>query len=534
MNILIVDDEPIFREWFQMTVAKLGERYRIAGEAANGLEAIDFCKSHNVDLVVTDVKMPGMNGIELIKRLKEEMPRIRVVIFSSYNEFQFAAEALKFGASEYILKAEITLQGLDEVLQKIGKDIELDHSKLVEINSLRSLLNQNQLALRTAYFKELLQGNQQELNDFHDKMVLFDTGVTERNLTVLALGLLQSSELKIQEEDLRTLAVTNIVNETLMNEAGNGCSFLYEENVVMLLVNIKSTSMKSQRESLLLLANRVTENLRKFIGLHSAISISTTYSRLSFLPEQAREALESLHLPLFYEDRSIVFYQSPSSGGQADTIPVPDSFHRFLDLGQIREVSEACRQFMNDMTEHKALNAKQARALSLELTYAMVNKARAYQVPATKLDLLYSEAHMEVLRLKTFRELRGWTENMVDTIVQWIELHRRKYGEAVQNACDFIQSHFSEELSLQQVADHVHLSRNYFSELFKKETGLNFNEYLMQVRLEQAMNLLSTKSLKVSETAMQVGYANASYFIKLFKKYTGSSPSEYMELHNRA
>lgn len=79
--------------------------------------------------------MPGMNGIELIKRLKQEMPRIRAVIFSSYNEFQFAAEALKFGASEYILKAEITLQGLDEVLQKIGKDIELDHSKLVEINS---------------------------------------------------------------------------------------------------------------------------------------------------------------------------------------------------------------------------------------------------------------------------------------------------------------------------------------------------------------------------------------------------------------
>ncbi|KRE58319.1 helix-turn-helix domain-containing protein [Paenibacillus sp. Soil750] len=529
MNILIVDDEPIFREWFQMTVAKLGGSYHIAGESANGLEALQFCRDHAVDLVVTDVKMPGMNGIELIQNLKQELPRIRSVIFSSYNEFQFAAEALKFGASEYILKAEITLQGLSEVLGKIETDMELDHSKLVEINSLRNLLNQNQLALRTVYLRELLLGGQQEITDFHKKMELFDIVLTEKNMTILALGVLPSSEPKIKEEDLRQLAVTNIVNETLLNEAGNGCSFQYEDHVYMLMVNIRSSSMKSQRESLLLVASRVMENLRKYIGVQCAIGISTTYSQLTFMPEQAREALEALQLPLFYEDRSIVYAQSTGGAASTELIPVPDTFHRFLESGQLGQASAACREFLDTMAKHHTLSAKQARAVVLELTYAMVNKARSYQVPASKLDLLYSEAHMEVVQLTTFLQLRDWTLRMVDMIVNWIESYRRKYGEAVQGACDFIQSRFTEELTLQQVAEQVHLSRNYFSELFKKETGTNFNEYLMQVRLEHAMQLLRTRPLKVSEVAERVGYANASYFIKLFRKYTGSSPHDYME-----
>lgn len=119
MNILIVDDERIIREWFRMTVDKLGGDCRIIGEAASGEDALEFCRQHQVDLVVTDVKMPGMDGLELIKRLKEEQPGVRSVIFSSYSEFHFAAEALKLGANEYILKAEITLPGLEDILQKI-------------------------------------------------------------------------------------------------------------------------------------------------------------------------------------------------------------------------------------------------------------------------------------------------------------------------------------------------------------------------------------------------------------------------------
>lgn len=534
MNILIVDDEPMIREWFRMTVDKLGDGYRIAGEAANGREALEFVRLSRVDLVVTDVKMPGMDGIELLKRLREEDPGVRTVIFSSYNEFQFAAEALKFGACDYILKAEVTLEGLREILMKIKRDMELESSRSVEIDSLRHLVKMNEITLRSAYFKELLQGSPAAIQSFAEQMRLHRIKLSTKHLTVMALGIIRNpereEELKIKEESLRQLAVVNIINETLDNEAGNGCAVPDGGDVYFLLLNIESNGMKSQREILLLAANRIAGNLQRYIGAECAIGISTAYSQLIFLPEQATEAREALRHNLFYGDRSIVF---PKSLREAEPPAVPDlgDFNRSLELGRTADARKEYERIMDGLAKDKQLAANKVRALVQEMLYASLGKARLSGVPAEMLDTVYDELAGAIQRQGTVHQLRAWSAEILGRILEGIDKSRRRYGEAVQAACDYIQAHCQEEIKLQQMADQVHLSRNYFSELFKKETGLNFNDYLMQARMEKAKEALKLAPVKITDLAGQLGYANASYFIKLFKSYTGLSPHEYREAH---
>ncbi|GIO62813.1 response regulator transcription factor [Paenibacillus cineris] len=537
MNILIVDDERIIREWFHMTVDKLGEEYRIAGEASNGDEALNFCRCHRIDLVVTDVKMPGMTGLELIKRLKEEQPDVRSVIFSSYNDFQFAAEALKLGAREYMLKAEITLPALSEILQKVKRDIEFDQSRTVELDSLRHVLNQNEQALRAAYFRELLGGNSQAERQFSAQMDFFRIGLEEKNLVLLAVGIVRCTEEKgkITDDVLLKQALINVMNETLRNETGGGCSFEYKNGVYLLMVNASASSMKSQREMLLITASRISENLTTFLGLEAAIGISLSYSRLNFLPRQLEEALEAMERNWFYGDPNIAWFQLPDTGIYSDQAemhalkPTAESYHRLLEERKPREAFETFEIFLKQAGQGKRLMPKQMRAVIMEMVYAMINRARTFQVPEEMLEGILNEAAQQIAHQETFLELGKQAEAALRELVQSMETSRKRVAEPIEQACEFIRLHYAEEISLARVASHVHLSRNYFSELFKKETGLNFNEFLMQVRMERAMDILQQRQTRISDVAAQVGYANVSYFIKLFRKHAGLSPLEYME-----
>lgn len=539
MNILIVDDEPMIREWFQMTVERTGGDYRIAGEASNGEDALAFCRSHSVELVVTDIKMPGMNGIDLIKALKEEMPHIRSVVFSSYSEFQFAADALKFGASEYILKAEITLAGLEEILQKIKKDIDLDHRTTNEMNALRYRLNESQMTLRNAYFHELLSGSRETARGFEQRMGQLQIRLSEKHLSLLAVGIIQSkdkeSAFRIREEGLLQNAVINILDETLQHELGNGCSFLHKPNLYIMLCNSSHTGLKSQRESLLVLASRASEHLQKFIGASAVIGISHVYSKLAYLPEQLSEALQAADRHLFYGDPSITWYEDSGSAGGSSLYRKgwTEAFQSCLESGLTARAGQFIEQLMDEVETGKLLSAKQARALVLELIYIAVNRGRTVGVPVERLEELYIDAHVEVQRYETFRELSVWAKETLRQIKERISAQSPKYGEAVERACEYIAMHYAEDMLLQDIADHVHLSRTYISELFKKETGMNYNEYLMQVRMEKAKELLKKGGCKVADAASLVGYSNTSYFIKLFKSYTGLSPSEYSDQHRR-
>ncbi|QTH41056.1 response regulator [Cohnella sp. LGH] len=208
MNILIVDDEAQIRRWFETLLQRTGLDINVAGACGNGKEALEFCREHPVDLVITDIKMPVMDGLQLIRQLVERQPGVRSLILSSYDEFKYASEALKLGASEYILKAEVTVDGLRED----------------EVHSLKSRLNENRYALRAIYFKELLKGQPAAVREFRDKMIWLDVPLSDKHPMLMTLSLDDYpsclSEAKIRTPELLESAILNILDETVRGETG--------------------------------------------------------------------------------------------------------------------------------------------------------------------------------------------------------------------------------------------------------------------------------------------------------------------------
>ncbi|TXK83977.1 response regulator [Paenibacillus sp. N3.4] len=533
MNILIVDDEPIIRQWFAMTIEKIGSPYRIVGEAGNGVEALQFCQQQQVDLVVTDIKMPQMDGIDLLKQLQQEHPHVRSLILSSYGEFEYAAEALKHGASDYLLKAEVTTDSLRESFDKIRRVWMLEHHKIKEVDQLKGFVNENQVSLRSVYLLKLFEGKPNELEQFHKQMSYFQVSLSEKQLTLFAVGINLGEHVKIKERELRNLAIINIIDETLKDEEGNGCSFSFDDNLFVALLNVEQTSTKTQRERLFLNANQISNHLNRFLGITSSIGISRTYHTLTQIPVQWSEAKEALQHRMFYGERSIVFYlelhHTDRKVAQQDVKTFLSEFARRVDAGDTLQALEQLRLFFQEIEWRKHWSDKQVKAVCVELIIICLQRLRNLELLTEESAALYENVHIHIQQQVTFAALKLWVTEKAQHLMGVFDNNLRKYCEPVMQACSYIKQHYQEEISLQQLAGHVHLSRTYFCELFKKETEISFNDYLTEIRMEKAKELLKNKDLKIGTLAEIIGYSNASYFIKLFRKSTNLSPLEYRE-----
>lgn len=539
MNVLIVDDEPIIRQWFAMTVDKIGDPYRIVGQAGNGKAAMSFCLDNHVDLVVTDVKMPLMNGLEFIKELKHARPHIRSLIVSSYSEFEYAAKALKYGASDYMLKAEMTVDSLQKSLQNIQSAVAMENHIFQTAQHLKEFLYENENALRAAFLNKLLLGDETSIRQFDKQSDRLQLRLRQENLAVMVLTIGQSRQAKIKEKDLLAQAIINIIDETLESEVGSGCSFSYDESTFVLFLNAKrQTNARSQLDTLLLCANQISSRLEKFLSVSSSVGLSGIAHSASRIPTLFAEAKSALGRCVFYGEQGIVPYGGfPRKGMSIDASPNLQSFIRDfqlkVDSGDYRRALERMQNMFQEVECKKHGSEKQVRAACLELLLIFIQRIRSMELDSKELATMYEDVYQQVQHAATFQQLKQWVAEKIEEFIRMMESGEQRFCEPIQKACSFMKENYNADISLQQLAEHVYLNRTYFCELFKKETGINFNDFLTQTRMEKAKDLLSQKDAKIGYVAQMVGYSNVSYFIKLFKKYTNMSPVEYKERVNK-
>ncbi|MCD9025861.1 response regulator [Cohnella silvisoli] len=538
MNILIVDDEAQIRRWFEALVDRTDLGVKVSGTCGNGKEALEFCRANQVDLVITDIKMPIMNGLELIRHLSAEHPSIRTLILSSYDEFQYASEALKLGAADYILKAEVTVDGLREVIRTIQTRMESERQRKEEVYTLKSTLNENQYALRAIYFKDLIRGHPAALHEFRSKMTGFRIVLADKHLMMMTVSLDDYpnclSHAKIQTPLLLDLAVINIMDETIRNETGGGCSFLYQENVFVVMCNAGSLIGKSSREESIRHAHRISNNLQEFLQVPASVGISEPYPDLSQLERQFRESAEALRQKRFYGKRNIVWFPDlklvHSNNQRKDWHPVVIDISYHVEMESYERALQVLLSYMANNLQTKESSESSFKAFCLELIYTILQKIRKIEQQIDRLARYNSATlHEELSGLHTFEEVKNWLLRIVTELLKEAKKLRPSYSEPIRQAFRYLNSQFAEDISLQQVADYVHLNKTYLSELFKKETGITFNDHLTRIRIDKAKELIIAGEEKMGALAELVGYPNASYFTKVFKKTTGMTPLEYKQ-----
>lgn len=514
IDVLLVDDEDMIREGIADSVDWARLNMHIVGQAEDGKDGLELFTQHRPQLILTDIKMPFMDGLELVERVKSLAPDTYIIIISGYDEFEYAQKAVKLGAHDFILKP-IDLEDLEQILFKISMDYEDKKKRQTEEQVLKEKVDNSLSILREGFLKELLFRNI-EADSIAGRIV--DLEIKDCNYgTVLVLQM--DNQVNLNRE-----SGFSSIKELLKDKDG---IFVVEMNKDELIIIILGATEGIIRSKMNKLFNSVRAEQPSLTIAYGNISAS-----LPSLAQSYREALEALEHKFILGSGQNISYESIK--------------------GRVREYSGFINNKDHDIIY--SLDFTDKDTIRKDVTELMDNIKAAGRDSYLYSQMIISNIYMAAI--KALREFGGSVEEVFDQPIEEFKqlaakptvemvkdellvtlfriadyINERKFGRysyIIEKAKHYInQHHHNPNLSVDLVARYVNISNSYFSILFKQETGQTFVDYLTSVRIEKAKGLLKVSGYRSYEISDQVGFNNSTYFSTIFKRYTGCSPSEY-------
>jgi two-component system, response regulator YesN len=503
-NVIIVDDEPVIRFGLKASVNWEDEGLQLIGAYSNGQEALDAMVDRKVDILITDIKMPVMDGLTLMKKALEQFPKLKIILVSSYNDFAYVREALMHGAVDYVLKPTLEPEELINLIHTCVEKIKDDQIIEEKLN----LIEHSEFLQKRRKFeqelKHVLLDNTEEV-PFIEDIPWFEGPITMGVLSIKSVGRVDE-----QYGSLHKSLLLEEVQELVYEKHPNAICFSVGETELCFLVEKKETSHND--------ILKIKQNLEAKTDIHFTFGYEENL-KLKDAKEGFHKCLAALNQKFFYDNQDIFRFE-----------PEKKEFKERLKL---EEMKKALFPAQDEQVIH-FVKQRQAEWMTQKLHPDDI-KAEACDILTTLFmdgieisELL--EKCAEIKRLESLKELNQYLLEQIEQYHHPIMHRSEKSGEdneLMRAALEYIQDHYTDELTLQHVANHIHISRNYFSILFKKFYNQNFIDYVIDLRINRAKRLLQHTSLKVYEIADQSGFKDVKYFSKLFKKMTGHSPGDF-------
>lgn len=544
-KLILVDDEEEVRKGVLERIqwSKLG--FEIAGEAENGKEALEIAEKVLPDVVITDIKMPFMDGITLCQKLKDKFPTTKVIILTGFDEFEFAKKAIQLNVMEYVLKP-ISAEELSEVLRKVKNRIDDDIASKEDLQNLKehyrkslpvlrekflSNLIRNTIAVREIEEKSKNYGLNLQGNDFLVSIISIDFyNISDRGNSS-EYAELKEHELfsRAADKELMKFAVLNIAEE-IVNKYSLGIIFLHNDQIIILSVE-KQANKEELLEATLGILEEIRYSIEKYLKFTVTIGVGSNCKEivnLNYSYDNAFKALE--YRPLLGNNRIIYIEDlEPQSEQRVGFDELKErALTSSLKLGNTSEIKETLDYLFKEIIDAKAsFNDYQIYLLEIVTTILKVAKDMKVNMDSvfgSNFNLL-----VEMYKLNDIRGLKEWITVICIKIMGHIAIERQDSCKLLVNkAKEYVESkYFENDLTIEKTCKHLHISPTYFSTIFKRETKLTFIAYLTQVRMNTAKDLLRRTDLKFFEIAEKIGYSEPNYFSYCFKKNYGISPSEY-------
>lgn len=491
-NVLIVDDEKIEREGLKYLLSR-EEGERNVFEASNGKQALQIIRSEDIQLVLTDIKMPHMDGLELSRRAKEENPALQIIIFSGYSDFTFAQEAIRYGVTEYILKP-VNPEDFHKVIQKAEKVIEQRKKKesreIKGKNFLQNYLYSGKLEILEKA-KDMI--NLEKWNGWH-------------------CGILLESDVAFFDTAEETL------EEEIQKELRRVCFYL-NLNARQSLLLFQDVYCDYQ-----LVANHLYNFMKRKYRDSFYLAVSRKFEGCECLPE-ILEQLEQQMEEKFYHPEKHVFSNEDDvlklSVGEVQDSQIMQMISEDItrkDTDQLRKHFACLKEKYHDNTQYSAMYIKFVFSNVIQELF-QENQFSGERRLEHEIERLYN--------CRNIMEIVEVTEDNIKEYEAFLDRSMSSSRNEVAAAKNYIYQHYEEDLNLEMLAEKVYLSSGYLSFIFKKETGMNLNRYIRVFRMEKAKELLCSTNMKVAQVSERVGFANVSYFCRSFREYYGSSPESY-------
>ncbi len=515
-TILLVDDDSLARIGIKSMVDFSTHGYTIIGEADNGQKALQMIEASPPDIVLCDVKMPGLDGVQLLDAVRSEGIHSSFIMLSSHDDFQYVKEALVNGATDYILKMniseEVILQALSKATGGVHQTISPTGTTIER--QIRALLfDPSRLTVDKDKVGELL-------------------GLKNAPYCSIIVKVLASSDAVFTDSDFQRLEgpTRNVCEEIVQGIHGARTFFLGGRTYLLVVpLELNQLEMQEFRTFLDSLFTQMEQMFHFVLNAAPAIGVSSVHTtgsefRRSLVEGQkaSQEAIVNNCRHTFYQD---IIYQDKDDGSSVALERQVAVLQEALCSLNRERIDDAFFQFRRTVSSGEVVSMGRIRGLGYMLLYVVNNFLSFVDIGNTESDFEHA-----LLSIATQEDFLVWVSRIHSQLVGLLESSEGTLKQ-ITNAKAYIQQyHADEKLTLESVASEVGLSPTYFSKVFYQATGSKFIDYLTQVRIEHAQQLLRTSNYKVLAIAQMVGYSNTTYFSFLFKKKTGKTPQEYRQV----
>ena len=517
-RVLLVDDEEDIREGISRKMDWLGLGFSLVGEAANGQDALELAESLRPDVILTDIKMPFMDGLELCRILTDRLPAARFVVFSGFDAFEYAKQAIQMNVVEYILKP-INADELSAVLRRLKNQLDRERAERRNVELLRSRYTENLPVLRELFYANLLDGHIEPGTE-RERAARLDIDLQGEEWAV-GLAYIGSD----RRDALSTLSVQKLLEESL---TADRCRLtLYNDWVAVIVSLTESFTIYD----LIRVLDRVCTLAASYLGLTLTVGVGAPCKELSGMARSAAEARTALEYRSMVGRGQVIYIGDlEPDGGQVLTFEEADerTLTAAVRLGSEQEVRDAAAALAGKIREANP-SAGQYNLFLMELVTHLMKMTRRSGVGVEEVFGTGFSLPIQDSALPSLEELEDWC---AERYLRLRTLIRRRQtdsaGQTVETAKEYIRQHYAEsDLSVEKLCAYLHLSSTYFSTLFKRETGTSFTAYVTTVRMEAAAEAIRGTEEKTYLIAQRCGYEDPNYFSYVFKRHFGVTPTKY-------
>ena len=519
-KIFLVEDEIVTREGIRDNVDWNGCGFSLCGEAPDGEAALPLIQQHHPDVVLTDIRMPFMDGLQLCTILRERLPQTHLVILSGYDDFRFAQSAISLGVSEYLLKP-VSARDLQNTLIKLKAMLDKERRAAADREHIQNQLHDSQSLLRQDLLLRLCLG---DLDIFEAMERSREAGI---DLLASAWTLMVVRVIQDQAPlDLRVLQAAQAVIASAC--AGEPDVIPLRKDIEELVLIVRGDSSEEVMLRAASLSERIALVGSTLEGSHVLSALSERCSRLSDLPLCFASALTAVERRAAEEQiRRHHAQPNPLEPFKLDRLAV----ERFLKLGSKDEFDHFFDGYVAELQEQMLAVRLYRDYLLLDLALTASNFVA--ELGGEVADIVPEAGNIGELtqQVQALEQLRDLARRLLDPVIDFRDtVAHQQHLRLILRARSYIEKHFDDPaLSLHAVAAHVNLSPSHFSAIFSRDSGDTYKEYLTRVRINRARELLRTTPLSVNEISQRTGYTDPHYFSTVFKRLTGMAPRDFRE-----
>lgn len=528
-KLLVVEDEKSIAYGIANSIPWGEWGFVISGVCGNGLEALEQIKKDKPHVIISDIRMPEMDGIELMQHLNQHYPEIKIIILSGYNDFEYLQMSIKNRVSEYLLKPT-DLDEFEIMFRKMKDRLDDENKKKIEEQELKQAYEESKNLKLRKKFNALIKGYGYNEEEMEEEFLKHDGNW---------FGVILISFDAQNSEDKNAIYQEQIKLEKLLNEKASKEHIIgkfilnFEEKITGFLRTEEEPDEKALRSY----AKKMLEYVLGEGNTSAYAGISNFYMDFQMLPQCYEQAKCCVGQKIYSEAKSLIMFYKEMQEADFDYYAISFDVEKIVKeiLEQHEDkIEDTLEQIFSEFRGKLILDYDCINRLSLELMFNLSRELLRYGV---KLEKVMKKMDYTYTHIYSYKSLEGKKEFLFKILREVSKESARMKGEwknrssLAQQIKEIVDAEYdSNQISLEYVGTKVYKNTAYISKIFKNEFGCNFSDYIISKRLEKSQKLLADPALKIYEISEEMGWADVSNYIKLFKKKYGMSPKEYRNI----